>query len=60
MGVFYEVTSENTIKAILVDNTNDNTGYEGGMVTILEKEILTQLVSHCTIIISEQFEKKNR
>ena len=29
----------NTIKAILVDNTNTNTGCEGGMVAILEKNV---------------------
>ena len=31
--------SESTIKAILVDNTNANTGCEGGIVAILEKKI---------------------
>ena len=37
-----------TIKAVLVDNTNTNTGCEGGLVTLLEKklnEIFTQLVA---------------
>ena len=37
MDVLHEFNSENTIKAILVDNTNANTGCEGGMVAILEK-----------------------
>ena len=39
----HEFNSENTIKAILVDNTNANTGYEGGMVAILEKKLKKQL-----------------
>ena len=37
MDVLHEFNSENTIKFILVDNTNSNTGCEGGMVAILEK-----------------------
>ena len=59
VDVLHEFNSENTIKAILVDNTNANTGCEGGMVAILEKKkkIFTQLVPHCTIIISEPFLK---
>ena len=60
VNVLHEFNSENTIKAILVDNTNANTGCEGGMVAILEKKkflIFTQLVPHCTIIISEPFLK---
>ena len=36
--VLHEFNSENTIKAILVDNTNVNTGCEGGMVAILGKK----------------------
>ena len=36
VDVLHEFNSENTIKAILVDNTNANTGCEGGMVAILE------------------------
>ena len=32
--------SENTIKAIFVDSTNANTGCEGGMVAILEKNFV--------------------
>ena len=56
VDVLHEFNRENTIKAILVDNTNANTGCEGGMVTILEKRF-TQLVPHCTIIISEPFLK---
>ena len=32
-------SSENTIKAILVNNTNANTGWESGMVAILEKKM---------------------
>ena len=39
MDVLHEFNSENTIKAILVDNTNSNTGWEGGMVATLEKKI---------------------
>ena len=27
-----------TIKAVFVDNTNANTGYDGGLVTLLEKK----------------------
>ena len=36
-----------TIKAVLVDNTNANTGCKGGLVTLLEKKkkIFTQLVA---------------
>ena len=37
VDVLHEFNGENTIKAILVDNTNANTGCEGGMVAILEK-----------------------
>ena len=37
VDVLHEFNSENTIKAILVDNTNTNTSCEGGMVAILEK-----------------------
>ena len=37
VDILHEFNSENTIKAILVDNTNANTGYESGMVAILEK-----------------------
>ena len=37
VDVLHEFNSESTIKAILVDNTNANTGCEGGMVAILEK-----------------------
>ena len=32
-----------TIKAVLVDNTNANTGCEGGLVTLLEKKIKRNL-----------------
>ena len=39
VDVLHEFNSENTIKAILVDNTNANTGREGGIVAILEKKI---------------------
>ena len=58
VDVLREFNSENTIKAILVDNTNANTGCEGGMVAILEKifkKIFIQLIPHCPIIISEHF-----
>ena len=34
-----------TIKAVLDDNTNENTDCEGGLVTLLEKKIFTQLVA---------------
>ena len=37
VNVLYEFNNENTIKTILVDNTNANTGCEGGMVAILKK-----------------------
>ena len=37
VDVLHEFNSENTIKAILVDNTNANTSCVGGMVAILEK-----------------------
>ena len=43
MDVLHEFNSENTIKAILVDNTNANTGCEGGMVAILEKNFFKNL-----------------
>ena len=36
-------STENTIKAIFVDNTDANTGCEGGIVTILEKKIFLNL-----------------
>ena len=62
VDILHEFNSENTIKAILVDNTNANTGCEGGMVAILEKIFLnnfTQLVALCTIMnyLSEPFLK---
>lgn len=38
MDVLHEFNNENTIKTILVDNINANTGYEGGIVAILEKK----------------------
>ena len=38
VDVLHKFNNENTIKAILVDNTNANTGCEGGMVAILEKK----------------------
>ena len=40
VDVLHEFNSEDTVKAILVDNTNANTGCEGGMVAILEKNFL--------------------
>ena len=40
MDVLHEFNSENTIKAILVDNTNANTGCEGEMIANLEKIFL--------------------
>ena len=49
VDVLHEFNNENTIKAILVDNTNANTGREGGMAAILEKKIFTQLVPLCTV-----------
>ena len=36
MDILHEFNSENTIKTILVDNTNANTGCDGGMIAILE------------------------
>ena len=38
MDVLHEFNSEDTIKVVLADNTNANTGCEGGMVAILEKK----------------------
>ena len=38
VNVLYEFKNESTIKAILVDNTNANTGCECGIVAILEKK----------------------
>ena len=38
VDVLHEFNSENTIKAIFVDNTNANTGCEDGMVAILERK----------------------
>ena len=63
VDVLHGFNSENTIKSILVDNTNANTGCKGGMVAILEKKIFldlhTQLVPLCTIMnyLSEPFLK---
>ena len=37
--VLHEFNGENTIKAIIVDNTNANTGCEGAMVAILGKKV---------------------
>ena len=37
VDVLHEFNSDGTIKTILVDNTNTNTGCDGGMVAILEK-----------------------
>ena len=37
--VLEKFKSLSTIKAVLVDNTNTNTGCEGGLVTLLEKII---------------------
>ena len=36
VDVLHEFNCENSIKAILVDNTNANTGCESGMVATLE------------------------
>ena len=36
--VLEKFKSMSTIKAVLVDNTNANTGCEGGLVTLLEKK----------------------
>lgn len=38
-SVLEEFNSLETVKAILLDNTNTNTGCEGGLVTLLEKNI---------------------
>ena len=40
VDVLHEFNNENTIKAILVDNTNANTGCKGGTVAILEKKFV--------------------
>ena len=45
VDVLPEFNSENTIKAILDDNTNANTGWEGGMVAFLEKNFLKIFLS---------------
>lgn len=37
--VLHEFNSVSTIKAILVDNTNVNTGCEGGFVALLERKL---------------------
>ena len=41
--VLEKFKSLSTIKAVLVDNTNANTGWEGGLVTLLEKKIKRNL-----------------
>ena len=41
--VLEKFKSLSTIKAVLVDNTNTNTGCEGGLVTLLEKKIKRNL-----------------
>lgn len=43
LDVLKEFNSESSIKAILVDNTNANTGCEGGLVSILEKKLKKNL-----------------
>ena len=43
VDVLHKFNNENTIEAILVDNTNANTGCEGGMMAILEKEFFKNL-----------------
>ena len=43
--VLEKFKSLSTIKAVLVDNTNANTGCEGGFVTLLEKKTFTLLVA---------------
>ena len=43
--VLEKFKSLSIIKAVLVDNTNANTGCEGGLVTLLEKKIFTLLVA---------------
>ena len=45
-SVLKEFNSVHTLKAVLIDNTNTNTGYEGGLVTILENK--TQRKLHTT------------
>ena len=42
-SVLEEFNSVHTLKAVLVDNTNTNTGCEGGLVTILENKTQQQL-----------------
>ena len=43
MDILHEFSREITIKAILVDNTSANTGCEGGMAAILEKQFFLNL-----------------
>ena len=43
--VLEKFKSLSTIKAVLVDNTNTNTGCEGGLVTLLEKKIKRNLLT---------------
>jgi len=41
--VLIEFNSIQTLKAVLVDNTNTNTGGDGGLVTLLEKKLQRKL-----------------
>ena len=43
VDVLHEFNSKNTIKVSLLNNTNANTGCEGGMVAILEKKLSKSL-----------------
>ena len=42
-SVLEEFNSKETLKAVLIDNTNTNTGCETGLVTVLEKELKRKL-----------------
>ena len=61
VDILHEFNSKNTIKTIPINNTNANTGCEGGMVANLEKKclIFSQSVPICTIMnyLSEHFFK---
>ena len=52
--VLEKFKSLSTIKAVLVDNTNRNTGCEGGLVTILEKYKKKKKSSHYWFLLTSK------